>query len=197
VYLYFLDDIDTVKKLIAPFQIAGEYKIVYRLHATDNHSYWNNNYYNQEYEQAMLIGGDNPFMGNNWLLAIDSISISVENPYVPSTTPDEDVVVNPEIAPVLSVDETAVTPDMEVWPNPAPAVTTTLKARVHNMNGNAIVTLTSLTGKVVYSGETYIDNDNYYFEFGVNGLSVGSYIMTVRTDADVVTKKVIVARMAR
>jgi hypothetical protein len=65
------------------------------------------------------------------------------------------------------------------------------------MSGNAIVTLTSLTGKQVYSGNIYIDNDNYYFEFNVNNLSVGSYIMTVRTDADVITKKVIVARLAK
>ena len=196
VYLYFLDDIDTVKKLIAPFRIAGEYKIVYRLHATDNHNIFMNPYYNHEYEEAMIVGGQNPFMGNKWLLAIDSIYIDVENPYIPSNNPSEELVTNPELAPGLNLEET-VAPDMEVWPNPAPAVETTLKARVHNMNGNATVTLTNLTGKTVYVGETYIDNDNFYFEFNVTGLTVGSYIMTVRTDADIVTKKVIVARLAR
>ena len=197
VYLYFLDDIDTVKKLIAPFTIDGEYKIVYRLRATDNNNFWTNPYYNHELETSDLyIGGANPFMGNITLLAIDSIYITVENPYVPSNEPSEELVTNPELAPGLSLDET-VAPDMEVWPNPAPAVETTLKARVHNMSGNATVTLTNLTGKTVYVGETYIDNDNYYFEFNVTGLSVGSYIMTVRTDADIVTKKVIVARLAR
>ena len=196
VYLYFLDDIDTVKKLIAPFLIGGEYKIVYRLHATDNHNIFMNPYYNHEYEEPMIVGGQNPFMGNQWLLAIDSIYINVENPYVPSNTPSEELVTNPDLAPGLTLDET-VAPDMEVWPNPAPAVETTLKARVHNMLGQATVTLTNLTGKTVYVGETYIDNDNYYFEFNVTGLSVGSYIMTVRTDADIVTKKVIVARLAR
>ena len=196
VYLYFLDDIDTVKKLIAPFRTAGEYKIVYRLHATDNHNIFMNPYYNHEYEEPMIVGGQNPFMGNQWLIAIDSIYIDVENPYIPSNNPSEELVTNPELAPGLSMEET-VAPDMEVWPNPAPAVETTLKARVHNMNGNATVTLTNLTGKTVYVGETYIDNDNYYFEFNVTGLTVGSYIMTVRTDADIVTKKVIVARLAR
>ena len=196
VYLYFLDDIDTVKKLIAPFRIEGEYKIVYRLFATSNNNYFTNPYYNHELEEARLIGGQNPFQGSQWLLAIDSIYIDVDNPYVPSNTPSEELVSNPDLAPGLSLDET-VAPDMEVWPNPAPAVETTLKARVHNMSGNATVTLTNLTGKTVYVGETYIDNDNYYFEFNVTGLSVGSYIMTVRTDADIVTKKVIVARLAR
>ena len=95
------------------------------------------------------------------------------------------------------VDETQVSPDMEVWPNPAPAVTTTLKARVHNMAGEANVTLTSLSGKQVYNGKTFIDNDNYYFEFDVNSLSVGSYILTVRTNDAIVTKKVIVTVLAR
>ena len=189
-----------------PFRLNGEYKVVYRLYSTSheddfNHLYYEDNYHmgGINYQDTAHLGGQNALASSPILklLVTDSIIVNVTGPNsTPSDVADE-TPVTPEVAPVLSVDETAVTPDMEVWPNPAPAVTTTLKARVHNMNGNAIVTLTSLTGKVVYSGETYIDNDNYYFEFGVNGLSVGSYIMTVRTDADVVTKKVIVARMAR
>ena len=59
------------------------------------------------------------------------------------------------------------------------------------------MTLTNLNGKQVYSGKTFIDNDNYYFEFDVNSLSVGSYILTVRTSEAVVTKKVIVTVLAR
>ena len=65
------------------------------------------------------------------------------------------------------------------------------------MSGAADVTLTNLNGKQVYAGKTYIDNDNYYFEFDVNSLSVGSYILTVRTSEAVVTKKVIVTVLAR
>ena len=198
VYLYFLDEIDTVKKQFAPFLQGGEYKVVYRLNATSNFNDFMTPYYNHEYNTPYHIGGQNPFApgSTQTLLAIDSIYITVENPYVPSNTPGDELVTNPDLAPSLALDET-VAPDMEVWPNPAPAVETTLKARVHNMSGNAIVTLTNLTGKVVYSGDTYIDNDNYYFEFNVTGLSVGSYIMTVRTDADIVTKKVVIARLAR
>lgn len=194
-YLYFLDDIDTVKKLFAPFTIAGEYKVVYRLRATDNNNYWTNPYYNHDLgTNDLFVGGSNPFLGNITLLACDSITITVENPFVPSNTPSENVA--PELAPALSLDDVPA-PDMEVWPNPAPAVTTTLKARVHNLDGNATVTLTTLTGKQVYAGEIYIDNDNYYFEFNVNSLSVGSYIMTVRTATDIITKKVIVTTLAR
>ena len=204
-WLHFIGD-RKVNATHVPFRLNGEYKVVYRLYSTSheddfNHLYYEDNYHMDglNYQDTAHLGGQNALTGNPILklLVTDSIIVNVTGPNsTPSDVADE-TPVTPEVAPVLSVDETAVTPDMEVWPNPAPAVTTTLKARVHNMNGNAIVTLTSLTGKVVYSGETYIDNDNYYFEFGVNGLSVGSYIMTVRTDADVVTKKVIVARMAR
>jgi len=95
------------------------------------------------------------------------------------------------------VDASEVAPDMEVWPNPAPAITTTLKARVHNMSGEATVTLTSLSGTQIYAGKTFIDNDNYYFEFGVNNLSVGSYILTVRTGDAIITKKVVVSSLAQ
>ena len=204
-WLHFIGD-RKVDATHVPFRLNGEYKVVYRLYSTTheddfNHLYYEDNYHmgGLNYQDTAHLGGQNGLICKPCLklLVTDSIIVNVTGPNsTPSDVADE-TPVTPEVAPVLSVDETAVTPDMEVWPNPAPAVTTTLKARVHNMNGNAIVTLTSLTGKVVYSGETYIDNDNYYFEFGVNGLSVGSYIMTVRTDADVVTKKVIVARMAR
>lgn len=204
-WLHFIGD-RKVDATHVPFRLSGEYKVVYRLYSTShqddfNHLYYEDNYHmgGINYQDTAHLGGQNALASSPILklLVTDSIIVNVTGPNsTPSDVADE-TPVTPEVAPVLSVDETAVTPDMEVWPNPAPAVTTTLKARVHNMNGNAIVTLTSLTGKVVYSGETYIDNDNYYFEFGVNGLSVGSYIMTVRTDADVVTKKVIVARMAR
>ena len=204
-WLHFIGD-RKVNATHVPFRLNGEYKVVYRLYSTTHEDDFYQLYYEDNYHMGGLnyhdtahLGGQNGLVYKPGLklLVTDSIIVNVTGPNsTPSDVADE-TPVTPEVAPVLSVDETAVTPDMEVWPNPAPAVTTTLKARVHNMNGNAIVTLTSLTGKVVYSGETYIDNDNYYFEFGVNGLSVGSYIMTVRTDADVVTKKVIVARMAR
>ena len=197
VYLHFLYDLDPVKKAIAPFLVSGEYTIVYRLLATDNNNYYTNNYFNHTYgTSTMFIGGQNPFVGNITVLSVDSITISVNTPYVPSTTPDVADDNTPDLAPTLNVNETVV-PDMEVWPNPAPTVTTTLKARVHNLSGIATVTLTTLTGKQVYKGDIYIDNDNYYFEFNVNSLSVGSYIMTVRTATDVITKKIIVTTLAR
>lgn len=189
-----------VTKTIVPFRLHGDYKIVYRLYATDHpddfeHLYLAEGAASDGSDTTMHLGGQNAFMGNLTLLAKDSVHIAVTGTDIPNTTPNE--FVTPEVAPALVVDETTVAPDMEVWPNPAPAVTTTLKARVHNMAGEATVTLTNLNGKNVYTGKTFVDNDNYYFEFDVNSLSVGSYILSVRTNDAVVTKKVIVTVLAR
>ena len=184
-----------VTQEISGFRRQGEYKIVFRLYATSNpnkfyHPYTHTN--EDGTTEMKYIGGSNANANDATitLLAMDSITIDVTGEDVLEPT-----VVNPnnapELAPELSVDETVV-PDMEVWPNPAPATETTLKARVHNMDGNATVTLTNLNGKQVYNGNIYIDNANFYFEFGVNNLSVGSYILTVRTNDAVLTKKVIV-----
>ena len=171
-----------VTQEISGFRRQGEYKIVFRLYATSNpnkfyHPYTHTN--EDGTTEMKYIGGSNANANDATitLLAMDSITIDVTG---------EDV-----LEPTVSVDETVV-PDMEVWPNPAPATETTLKARVHNMAGNATVTLTNLNGKQVYNGNIYIDNANFYFEFGVNNLSVGSYILTVRTNDAVLTKKVIV-----
>lgn len=199
-YLKFLAERpdSAVTATVVPFRVSGEYKIVYRLMAT-SHEETYNYYYSPSCGTGDLlkIGGKKALTGTVTLLAIDSINITVGGTATSvSADPVENEVVAPEMAPVIS-DVEHVTPDMEVWPNPAPAVETTLKARVHNMSGNATVTLTSLTGKQVYNGKIFIDNDNYYFEFNVNSLSVGSYIMTVRTDTDVITKKVIVSRLAK
>ena len=199
-WLSFLAD-RPVKKTFVPFLTNGDYKVVYRLMATANNQQLHE-YYSPScapITDLLPIGGHSALASGyaQTLLAIDSITIHVGGPNLaPSTSTTDEETDAPEMAPVITDVET-VAPDMEVWPNPAPAVETTLKARVHNMSGNATVTLTSLTGKQVYNGEIFIDNDNYYFEFNVNSLSVGSYIMTVRTDADIITKKVIVSRLAK
>jgi hypothetical protein len=184
-----------VTQEISGFRRQGEYKVVFRLYATSNPNKFYHPYThtNEDSTQTMMyIGGSNANSNDAiiTLLAMDSIIIDVTGDDIidPSVLEPNNA---PELAPELTVDET-VAPDMEVWPNPAPATETTLKARVHNMSGNATVTLSNLNGKQVYNGNIYIDNDNFYFEFGVNNLSVGSYIMTVRTQDAVIAKKVVV-----
>jgi hypothetical protein len=197
-WMHFIGD-RRVTSTLVPFRLDGEYKVVYRLYATDYPTDFNHVYYDTcshmggAYQgQSWHIGGHNAAFGNITLLVVDSITINVTN--TPVST-DPEVVVVPETAPELSVeDNVIVTPEMEVWPNPAPAITTTFKARVHHMNGEATVSIVSLTGKQIFNGQMNIDEDNYYFEASVNNLSVGTYVMTVRTADAVISKKVIVTR---
>jgi hypothetical protein len=193
-YLHFLNQ-RRVNVMLVPFRQEGEYTIVYTLYSTPNPQIIQAFYKDETCNCNRLIGAEGAFAGGPvTVLVIDSLKFSVTGPNVgPAAEPE----VTPETAPELNVENNQVVVDMEVWPNPAPATTTTLKARVHNMAGNAEVTLTSLTGKQVYTGTTYIDNDNYYFEFNVNSLSVGSYILTVRTNDAVQTKKVIITTLAK
>lgn len=187
VFMHFLSN-RPVTKTIAPFITNGEYKIVYRLIATSYQSTYQHMYFNEDSTQNLKIGGHNAYSGTLDTLAIDSILLivggdnlaAVENPAAPS------------MAPVITTDESVIAPEMEVWPNPAPAIVTTFKARVYNMRGNATVTINNFSGKQVYNGEIFIDRDGYYFEADVNSLSVGAYIMTVRTQDAVVTKKLVV-----
>ena len=195
-----------ITQTIAPFLSGGEYTVVFKLYATSYRDNWQNPHADQapgweghispraiDPNGNILIGGHYYANGIPTLLAVDSIHISVDGPdYEPETLPGA-----PELSPAITVDASEIAPDVEVWPNPAPAITTTLKARVHNMNGEATVTLNTLGGNQVYAGKLYIDNDNYYFEFGVNNLSVGTYVMTVRTGDAIVTKKVVVTSLAQ
>ena len=198
-----------VTQTIAPFLSGGEYTVVFKLYATSYRDNWQNPHIDQadgwsiaentispraiDPNGGILIGGHWYARGIPTLLAIDSIHISVDGPdYEPETLPGA-----PELAPAVTVDASEIAPDMEVWPNPAPAITTTLKARVHNMDGEATVTLSTLGGHNVYSSKINIDSDSYYFEFDVNNLSVGTYIMTVRNGDAIVTKKVVVTSLSR
>jgi hypothetical protein len=187
VFMHYLSNRE-VTKTIAPFNINGEYKIVYRLIATSFQNTYQHNYFNEDSAANLRIGGHMAYSGQLDTLAIDSIYLivggdnlaAVENP------------VTPNMAPAITTNETVIAPEMEVWPNPAPAIVTTFKARVHNMSGDATVTITNFSGKQVYSGKLFIDSDDYYFEADVNSLAVGAYIMTVRTQDAVVTKKLVV-----
>ena len=198
-----------ITQTISEFLIGGEYTIVFKLYATSYRDNWQNPHIDQaegwsiaentispraiDPHGGILIGGHWYARGIPTLLAVDSIHISVDGPDIdPETTPEA-----PELAPAVTVDASEIAPDMEVWPNPAPAITTTLKARVHNMSGEATVTLNTLGGTQVYADKINIDNDNFYFEFGVNNLSVGTYVMTVRTGDAIITKKVVVTSLAQ
>ena len=194
-YLHFFNN-RPIDATLVPFRQHGEYKIVYELWSTSNDNITQFQYRDSVNSPIKIIGGDNGAVGQYVelnLIVTDSLIFSVVNGV--SEVPSAQPVVEPSVAPALVVE--TVAPEMEVWPNPAPAITTTLKARVHHMAGEANVVLTNLSGKQIYNGNMNIDSDNYYFEVGVNNLSVGTYIMTVRTQDAVITKKVVVTSLAR
>jgi len=192
-YYHFLKNRIVTSQLV-PYRQPGEYTIVYQLWSTSNREVIQD-LYTDEFGNLRLIGGYASMAGSHavrTMIVEDSLTFTVVGEsFAPVAQPE----VEPSVAPALVVENVA--PQMEVWPNPAPAITTTLKARVHHMAGEANVTLTNLNGKQIYNGNMYIDNDNFYFEVGVNNLSVGSYIMTVRTQDAVITKKVVVTSLAR
>lgn len=199
-YMHFLAG-NPVKKTIAPFVQGGEYKIVYRLVATSLEDTYQHLYFNADsadvgvnhgptpaYLGLLKIGGHGAYGGTLTELAVDSIIMNVEGPnLVVNETPAA-----PVLAPAIDANEAVIAPEMEVWPNPAPSIITTFKARVYNMSGDATVTITNFAGKQVYNGNINIDSDNFYFEADVNSLAVGAYIMTVRTQDAVVSKKLVV-----
>ena len=199
-YMHFLAG-NPVKKTIAPFVQGGEYKIVYRLVATSLEDPYQHLYFNADsaaagvnhgptpaYLGLLKIGGHGAYGGTLTELAVDSIIMNVEGPnLVVNETPAA-----PVLAPAIDANEAVIAPEMEVWPNPAPSIITTFKARVYNMSGDATVTITNFAGKQVYNGNINIDSDNFYFEADVNSLAVGAYIMTVRTQDAVVSKKLVV-----
>jgi len=199
-YMHFLAG-NPVKKTIAPFVQGGEYKIVYRLVATSLEDPYQHLYFNADSADAgvnhgptpaylglLKIGGHGAYGGTLTELAVDSIIMNVEGPnLVVNETPAA-----PVLAPAIDANEAVIAPEMEVWPNPAPSIITTFKARVYNMSGDATVTITNFAGKQVYNGNINIDSDNFYFEADVNSLAVGAYIMTVRTQDAVVSKKLVV-----
>jgi hypothetical protein len=200
-----------ITQTIAPFLSGGEYTVIFKLYATTYRDNWQNPHADQadgwsiaentispraiDPNGGILIGGHWYAKGTPTLLAVDSIHISVDGPdYEPETLPGA-----PELSPNVTVEGSDIAPDMEVWPNPAPAITTTLKARVHNMSGEATVTLNTLSGTQVYSGKAYFTNESSngdYFQFEVVNLNVGTYIMTVRTSDAIITKKVVVTSLA-
>ena len=199
-WMHFLAD-RPITQTVSTFLADGDYTIVFKLYSTSFRDNIKNGHIDVvgcgaisplsvDANENILIGGRFYANGTPTLLAVDSIHISVTGPGYEPEEPET----TPSLAPEVTVE---AEPDMEVWPNPAPAVVTTLKARVHNMSGEATVTLTNLSGKQLYADKINIDSDNYYFEFGVNNLSVGSYVMTVRTGDAIITKKVVVSALAQ
>ncbi len=202
VWMHFLANREVTQE-IAPFAMEGDYTIVFKLFQVADPYNYQYPFVNDMVNPVSAEGLNNygvPAIGGHFFNASDTTLLITDSIHINVTGYEYDCnppAATPALASELTVDESIIAPDMEVWPNPAPAITTTLKARVHNMSGEATVTLSTLGGHNVYSGKINIDSDSYYFEVGVNNLSVGTYIMTVRNGDAIITKKVVVTSLSR
>ena len=202
VWMHFLANREVTQE-IAPFAMEGDYTIVFKLFQVADPYNYQYPFVNDMGNPVSAEGLNNygvPAIGGHFFNASDTTLLITDSIHINVTGYEYDCnppAATPALASELTVDESIIAPDMEVWPNPAPAITTTLKARVHNMSGEATVTLSTLGGHNVYSGKINIDSDSYYFEVGVNNLSVGTYIMTVRNGDAIITKKVVVTSLSR
>ena len=202
VWMHFLANREVTQE-IAPFAMEGDYTIVFKLFQVADPYNYQYPFVNDMGNPVSAEGLNNygvPAIGGHFFNASDTTLLITDSIHINVTGYEYDCnppAATPALASELTVDESIIAPDMEVWPNPAPAITTTLKARVHNMSGDATVTLSTLGGHNVYSGKINIDSDSYYFEVGVNNLSVGTYIMTVRNGDAIITKKVVVTSLSR
>ena len=78
--------------------------------------------------------------------------------------------------------------DLEIYPNPNPG-----KFRVMVPFGNDYeVSVSSLEGKLIYKKEFYQEQPNKTFEIDISDQSFGTYIVTVRTENGIHSKRVIV-----
>ncbi|MDY6347111.1 MAG: T9SS type A sorting domain-containing protein [Bacteroidales bacterium] len=197
-YLHFLNNRE-ITKTFAPIRIPGNYKVVYQLWSTNHKEDIQYKYTNDELG-VQLIGAQNAMSPTTQgrptlftLLATDSITINVEGEVINNANaPDATV---PEVAPEIVVPDSDVQVSMEIWPNPATTVTTKISARVHNLSGNATVTISDVaTGRQFFFDNTFINSDDFVYECAVNNLTEGFYVITVRTAEGVVTKKLVVRR---
>lgn len=197
-YLHFFNNRE-VSKVLAPFSIPGEYKIVYELWSTNHHEVFQDLYTNEETNTNKHIGAQGAKSPTTdgyptilALLATDSLIINVEGE---TLTKQQAPQAAPQTSPAIyNVNTEDNAPAMEVWPNPATTSTTKLTARVHNMSGDAQVVITEMTGRQIFGDRTTIDSDDFIYECSINNLSQGVYVMTIRTKDGLATKKIVVRR---
>jgi len=93
--------------------------------------------------------------------------------------------------PCSGITETATTEDdFIVQPNPAKEfVKITLPG---NNNESAFITLTTLSGQVIYSDKLTVTGKSFIKEINLDEYHPGIYFITVRTDKKVITKRLVV-----
>ena len=188
VYLHFLNK-RPVTKTVSPAMKAGEYKIIYRLIATDRYNLNNDLYFNEDTARNLKIGGYNSIASNANLteLVVDTLKFTVTGEdlqYTPTPA------VEPEPEPIFN--NTADEPTVKVYPNPTSG---DVYANIEGFEGAAIVRIVTLAGKVV-SEETVTTTKNasVIYSRTTADLTPGVYFLTVQSGEAKISKKLVVTR---
>lgn len=189
VYLHFLNN-RPVTKAVSPAMKAGEYKIIYKLIATDRYNLNNDLYFNEDTARNLKIGGYNSIASNAHLteLVVDTLKFTVTGEdlhYTPTPA------VEPEPEPIIAP-ATADEPTVKVYPNPTSG---DVYANIEGFEGAAVVRIVTLAGKVVAEETvTTTKNASVIYSRTTSDLTPGVYFLTVQSGDAKISKKLVVTR---
>ncbi len=162
---------------MAQFLQTGDYEIHYELYATDGSEI---NYYYQNGGATQKIGGHN-YVGAT-LLTSDVFTIHVDD------GPAYDNTEAPEIPEVLNISDE---PTVKLYPNPT---TDKVNVRIEGMSGNAVVKITTLTGKTVAQKSINIASKSVVEHFDVSEFTPGVYVLQIVSDDAVISRKLVITK---
>ncbi len=162
---------------MAQFLQTGDYEIHYELYATDGSEI---NYYYQDGGLTQKIGGHN-YVGAT-LLTSDVFTIHVDD------GPAYDNTEAPEIPEVLNISDE---PTVKLYPNPT---TDKVNVRIEGMSGNAVVKITTLTGKTVAQKSINIASKSVVEHFDVSEFTPGVYVLQIVSDDAVISRKLVITK---
>lgn len=187
----------TVSNATAPIRQEGDYMFVYRLWQVNNINISMEDYYDpdrsseQDPQHAQpgyfFVGGYNSLSNSSLmptLIMQDSLFVNVAGEYQEAVAP----VPAPE--PMAQEDEDQ--PTMSIYPNPTPGAVTT---EVNGLHGNAVVTVTSNSGVVIFREEIYINQEEgFIYHCNLSDLDPGFYFIQIVAENGRVNNKVSVVR---
>ena len=162
---------------MAQFLQTGDYEIHYELYATDGSEI---NYYYNDGGMTQKIGGHN-YTGAT-LLTSDVFTIHVDD------GPAYDNTEAPEIPEALNISDE---PTVKLYPNPT---TDKVNVRIEGMSGNAVVKITTLTGKTVAQKSINIASKSVVEHFDVSEFTPGVYVLQIVSDDAVISRKLVITK---
>lgn len=184
-YLHFFND-RFIRVVVDRFEVEGEYRVDYQLVTRiNNFGTPAGSFANVEYDQ-----GHNLLGGTNFdLTTIPSIPLGgVKEFFITVNAAGNQV--NP-VTPAPSVDVTSA--DVSLFPNPAKV--DNVKLQFQNIEGQTIVRLATLNGKVISEQSCNVNaTKNQVFELPLDNYAPGVYFVQVVNGDTVISKKLIISK---